>query len=40
LLEELDFSHILLAHGGPLIGSGRERLKELVDTGGRTAFEI
>jgi hypothetical protein len=40
LLEELDFSHILLAHGGPVVGSGRERLQELVDAGGRTAFEI
>jgi hypothetical protein len=40
LLEELDFSHILLAHGGPVIGSGPERLQELVDAGGPTAFEI
>ncbi|HEV2922613.1 MAG TPA: hypothetical protein VGW98_01150 [Solirubrobacteraceae bacterium] len=40
LLEGLDFSHLLLAHGGPVIGSGRERLQELVDAGGRTAFEI
>jgi hypothetical protein len=40
LLEELDFSHVLLAHGGPLIGNGRERLQELVDVGGRTAFEM
>ena len=40
LLEELDFSHVLLAHGGPVIGSGRELLQELVDAGGRTAFEI
>jgi glyoxylase-like metal-dependent hydrolase (beta-lactamase superfamily II) len=40
LLEELDFRHILLAHGGPVIGSGRERLQRLVDAGGRTAFEI
>jgi hypothetical protein len=40
LLEELDFSHILLAHGGPVIGSGRERLQKLVDAGGRRAFEI
>jgi hypothetical protein len=40
LLEELDFSHILLAHGGPVIGNGRERLQELVDRGGRTAFEM
>lgn len=40
LLEELDFIHLLLAHGGPVIGDGRERLQELVDAGGRTAFEI
>ena len=31
LLEELDFSHLLLAHGGPIIGDGREQLQELVD---------
>jgi hypothetical protein len=40
LLEELDFSHLLLAHGGPVIGNGRELLQELVDEGGRTAFEM
>jgi glyoxylase-like metal-dependent hydrolase (beta-lactamase superfamily II) len=40
LLEELDFSQLLLAHGGPVIGNGRERLQELVDAGGRTAFEM
>jgi hypothetical protein len=40
LLEELDFRHLLLAHGGPVIGNGRERLQELVDAGGRTAFEM
>jgi hypothetical protein len=40
LLEELEFTHLLLAHGGPIIGSGRERLQELVDAGGRTAFEL
>lgn len=39
LLAELDFEHLLLAHGGPLIGDGRQRLQELVDVGGRTAFE-
>ncbi|HEX4186823.1 MAG TPA: hypothetical protein VHY83_02890 [Solirubrobacteraceae bacterium] len=39
LLEEIDFTHLLLAHGGPLVGDGRERLQELVDAGGRTAFE-
>jgi hypothetical protein len=40
LLEELEFSHILLAHGGPVIDNGRERLQELVDCGGRTALEL
>lgn len=40
LLEELDFEHVLLAHGGPVIGDGRARLRELVDSGGRTAFEL
>jgi hypothetical protein len=40
LLAELDFEHLLLAHGGPLIGDGRARLQELIDSGGRTAFEI
>lgn len=39
LLDELDFEHLLLAHGGPLIGDGRRQLQELVDIGGRTAFE-
>ena len=40
LLEELEFTHLLLAHGGPVVGDGRRRLQELVDTGGRTAFEL
>jgi hypothetical protein len=40
LIEELDFEHLLLAHGGPVIGNGRELLQELVDCGGRTAFEM
>ena len=40
LLEQLDFEHLLLAHGGPVIGEGRERLQELIDCGGRTAFEM
>lgn len=40
LLEELDFQHLLLAHGGPLIGDGRARLQDLLDSGGRTAFEL
>jgi hypothetical protein len=40
LLAELDFDHLLLAHGGPVTGDGREQLRELVDSGGRTAFEM
>jgi hypothetical protein len=40
LLAELDFVHLLLAHGGPVVGDGREQLQELVDSGGRTAFEM
>ncbi|HWJ51183.1 MAG TPA: hypothetical protein VNR42_09190 [Solirubrobacteraceae bacterium] len=40
LIAELDFEHLLLAHGGPVIGNGRELLQELVDCGGRTAFEM
>lgn len=40
LLAELDFEHLLLAHGGPVIGGGRDALQELVDSGGRTAFEM
>jgi glyoxylase-like metal-dependent hydrolase (beta-lactamase superfamily II) len=40
LLGELDFEHLLLAHGGPVIGNGRAQLQELVERGGRTAFEL
>jgi hypothetical protein len=40
LLDELDFEHLLLAHGGPVVGDGREQLEELVGSGGRTAFEM
>ena len=40
LLDALDFRHLLLAHGGPVIGDGRELLQDLVDAGGRTAFEM
>jgi hypothetical protein len=40
LLSELEFEHLLLAHGGPHIGNGRELLQDLVDSGGRTAFEM
>lgn len=40
LLETYDFAHLLLAHGGPFIGNGRELLEDLVAVGGRTAFEL
>jgi hypothetical protein len=40
LLAELDFEHLLLAHGGPVIGDGRALLEDLVASGGRTAFEM
>jgi hypothetical protein len=40
LIEEVPFEHLLLAHGGPVIGEGRGRLRELVESGGRTAFEL
>ncbi len=40
LLAEHDFEHLLLAHGGPVIGDGRALLEDLVECGGRTAFEL
>jgi glyoxylase-like metal-dependent hydrolase (beta-lactamase superfamily II) len=40
LVAELDFENVLLAHGEPLIGDGRVLLLELIDAGGRTAFEL
>lgn len=40
LLAERDFDHLLLAHGGPVIGDGRALLQDLLDCGGRTAFEL
>ncbi len=39
-LDELQFEHVLLAHGQPLVGSGRRALDELVGSGGRTAFQL
>ena len=39
-LDELEFKHVLLAHGMPLVGNGRAALEELVRSGGRTAFEM
>lgn len=40
ILDGLDFDHLLLAHGGPVLGEGREQLRLFVDEGGRTAFEL
>jgi hypothetical protein len=40
ILGELEFEHVMLAHGGPLIGEGRAQLQDLVDAGGRTVFEL
>jgi glyoxylase-like metal-dependent hydrolase (beta-lactamase superfamily II) len=40
LLGELDFEHVLLAHGGPVIEQGRVLLQDLLDSGGRTAFDM
>jgi hypothetical protein len=31
LAAELDFAHLLLAHGSPVVGGGRERLREFAD---------
>jgi hypothetical protein len=39
-LSELEFEHVLLAHGPPVIGDGRRQLVEFVDAGGRTTFEF
>lgn len=40
LLDEVEFRHVLMAHGGPVLGTGRQELEELVAIGGRTAFEM
>jgi hypothetical protein len=40
LLAEVDFDHLLLAHGGPVLSGGRALLEDLLDSGGRSAFEI
>ena len=40
ILDEVDFDHVLMAHGLPIIGDGRERLEAFVDSGGRTAFSM
>ena len=31
LLDELEFDHLLLAHGAPVIGTAREELAALVE---------
>ncbi len=33
LLAEVDFDHLLLAHGGPVIGDGREQLQRFASAG-------
>lgn len=38
VLEEVEFDHVLMAHGLPLIGDGRAELERFVEMGGRTAF--
>lgn len=38
-LTRLDFEHVLLAHGLPLIGDGRAKLQTLTESGGRTATD-
>ncbi len=40
LLDRFDFEHLLLAHGGPIIGTGRAELENLIRDGGRTAFVL
>ena len=40
ILDEIEFDHVLMAHGLPLIGDGREQLEAFVESGGRTAFEM
>jgi len=30
LVEQLEFDHLLMAHGTPVVGEGRERLREFV----------
>lgn len=34
LMEEYDFTHILLSHGGPIIDSGRAQLEAFISGGG------
>jgi len=37
VLDDYPFEHLLLAHGLPLVGNGREELQRLLADGGRTA---
>jgi hypothetical protein len=37
VLADYEFEHLLLAHGLPLVGTGRAELEQLVREGGRTA---
>jgi hypothetical protein len=36
LVEEYDFTHLLLSHGGPIIGDGRAQLEAFLLGGGRS----
>jgi hypothetical protein len=40
LVRQVDFEHLLLAHGGPLVGDGKAQLQEFLESGGRTAFQL
>ena len=40
LLDRYAFEHLLLAHGGPVIGDGRMGLERFIASGGRTAFAL
>src|ERR1700683_5676822 len=37
---ELDFAHLLLAHGGPVIGDGGALVAGIVDGGGGAGFGV
>lgn len=39
VLAELHFDHVLMAHGMPLVGDGREELQAFVDEGRRSASQ-
>ena len=40
LLDTYEFEHLLLAHGGPVLGDGRRGLEDLIAKGGRTAVSF